>query len=127
MEKIGEELSSDDPELSAYFDHLVPLDHEAGELRLGLEKGHLFAVQLVDAGAVQKMQKATRAVLGENVKLTLVQNSEQANQQRTLSAQKARDRKARYLQAVEAVKTHPRVVEAARIFDAQIKNVTLPE
>ncbi len=127
MAQVGAVIQEQDMELAAYFDHLVPLSHEGDVLRLGMEKGMLFAPQLSTPDALAKMRTAVTRVFGPPAVLELVPNAPEAHADRTLSAQRARDRAARYHAAVQQVRNHPRVVEACRIFGAHIKQVTLPD
>ena len=127
MSVIADKIREDHTELAAYFEQAVPLKADEQCLELGLEKGHLFESQLTSAESISIFEKATIAVCGENATFKLAINCAEASPPRTLSAQRARNRRARHLAAIEEVKRHPRVAEAIEIFAAQVKNVTLPD
>lgn len=127
MAEVGQRLAATDVELAAYFDHLVPLAADGVLLRLGMERGLLFASQLSTPEAKAKIGEAVRQVWGPEAAFELIPNCPDADPERSLSAQKARERAARYQAAIDEVRNHPRVIEACRIFGAQIKNVVVAE
>jgi DNA polymerase-3 subunit gamma/tau len=133
LEKLGvlmellEHVRSKDAALGAYFEQTVPLVADGQLLRLGLERGHVFENQIIDPSAQQVLKEVLEARWGAGAELEIVRNCAQASPQATLAAERQRQRQKRQQEAILAVKSHPKVLEAVRIFGAQIRAVHLPE
>src|SRR5690606_35779107 len=127
MAKITDRLREEDMELSAYLEQTVPLQADGKVLELGLEKGHMFERQLTTDQAIATFERIIKSAWGSEAELKFTRNCAEALPDRTLSAERARERRRVHLAAIEEVKQHPRIQEAVQIFGAQIVNVTLPE
>lgn len=133
QEKLGilmellEQLRTKDAALGAYFEQTVPLVADGKMLRLGLERGHVFENQIIDPNAQQALRDVLHARWGADAVLDIVRNCAQALPQATLAAERQRQRQKRQQEAILAVKSHPKVLEAVRIFGAQIRAVHLPD
>ena len=127
MAELTASIREESIELAAYLEQTVPLSLAESSVTLGLEPGHVFEPQLFQEENQAQILKHARKVWGENGQVELVRGCREATPDRTLSAERARERKAAYVAAIEEVKHHPRVQEAAELFGARVKNVTLPE
>jgi hypothetical protein len=125
--ELSDNVRQRDEELAAYLDQTVPLSRQGNLLRLGLEKGNLFEKQITSEKALRVYTEALKRAWGTDASIELEKNCKEALPSRTLSAARARKRRAEELAAIEAVKQHPRVREAVEIFHAQVKSVSVPE
>jgi hypothetical protein len=126
MAKIGDRIRLSHDDWGAYFEQTVPLIADGKTLSLGLEKGHLFEKQLLSDEGRKIFEHAVRAEWGQGAILELVPRSENAKPPSTLAAERARIRARAHDEAIAQVKSHPRIRDALEIFNAQVKNVTLP-
>jgi len=125
--ELLEQLRVTDAALGAYFEQTVPLIADGTRLQLGLERGHVFENQITDPKAQRALEEVLKARWGANATLEIVRNCAQASPQATLAAERQRQRQKRQQEAISAVKSHPKVLEAIRIFGAQVRAVHLPE
>lgn len=127
MMKITDRVREVDQQVAAYLEQTVPLRADGKILELGLEKGHVFEKQITDTTTKERLNKALLDSWGEGAELILTVGSPGATPEHTVSAERARQRRARELAAIEEVKNHPRVKEAIEIFHAHVKNVIVAE
>lgn len=125
--KITDRVREVDQQVAAYLEQTVPLRADGKVLELGLEKGHVFEKQITDTTTKERLNKALLDSWGEGAELILTVGSPGATPEHTVSAERARQRRARELAAIEEVKNHPRVKEAIEIFHAHVKNVIVAE
>ncbi len=127
MMKITDRVREVDQQVAAYLEQTVPLRADGTVLELGLETGHVFEKQITDQATRQRLEDALKQEWGAEASLVLTVGAKQATPERTVSAERARMRRAQELAAIEEVKNHPRVREAIEIFNAHVKNVTIAE
>ncbi len=127
MMKITDRVRTEDQQVAAYLEQTVPLRADGKILELGLEKGHVFEKQITDPTTKQRLNDALVDLWGEGAELLLTVGSPEAKPERTVSAERARQRRLRELAAIEEVKNHPRVKDAIEIFHAHVKNVIVAE
>ena len=127
MLEVMEHLRIRDAALAAYFEHTVPLVADGTTLKLGLEPSHIFEQQILDDSAKTLLSGILTELWGAAANLEIIRNCAAAKPHATASAERARRRAERQQDAILAVKNHPKVVEACRIFGAHIKSVQLPE
>ncbi len=127
MIEVIDELRAEDAALGAYFEQAVPLVADGTTLKLGIETGHIFETQLTSEDAKDALSRVLIKKWGPEAHLQIVRNCNDARPEGTAAAERVRRRQAAHQAAVAAVKNHPTVVEACRIFGAQIRSVQLPE
>lgn len=127
MMTITERVREKDQQIAAYLEQTVPLQADGKVLELGLEKGHVFERQITDEKTKQLLETVLTNEWGPSAELVFQIGSREATPDRTVSAERARLRRARELAAIEEVKNHPRVREAIEIFHAHVKNVIVAE
>lgn len=127
MAVIAERIRQEHSDWGAYFEQTVPLVADGLTLEIGLEKGHLFETQILSETARGVFEKALHAEWGSNASLKITARSEKASPERTLSAERTRQRRRAHLAAIEQVRHHPRVRDALAILGGQVKNVIIPE
>src|SRR5690606_17051838 len=127
MIEVIDHLRVTEPELSAYFEQTVPLVADKTLLKLGIEPGHIFENQILTNTAQAKLLETLVHVWGSEARLEIVRNCASAHPHATAAQERVRRRAEQHRLNVMAVKTHPKVVEACRIFGAQVKSVQVPE
>lgn len=127
MMAITDRVREKDQQIAAYLEQAVPLNADGKVLELGLEKGHVFEKQITDENTKQLLETVLKKEWGPSAELIFQIGSREATPDRTVSAERARLRRARELAAIEEVKNHPRVKDAIEIFRAHVKNVIVSE
>lgn len=127
MIEAVDQLRLTEPELSAYFEQTVPLVADRVLLKLGIEPGHIFESQILTETAKNALLQALTQIWGPEARLEIVRNCASAHPQATAAAERVRRRAEQHRLAVLAVKAHPKVMDACRIFGAHVKSVQIPE
>jgi len=125
--ELIDRVRTSDKEIAAFLEQTVPLSVSDQLVEIGLEKGHIFEKQITAQATQDLLRKALDDARGPHVKLKVTVASPDATPDRTASAERVRQRRAREILAIEEVKNHPRVREAVEIFRAEIKNVHIPD
>src|SRR5690606_16530431 len=99
--QVAQFVRETETELAAYLEQTVPLRKSGNTLFLGLEKGHLFEQQIKSPRARAAYLEAVKRALGPDALLELELDCKEATHVRTLSAFRARQRRAEQLRAIE--------------------------
>lgn len=125
LRQVADTLRSENPEIAAVLDLVVPLTAEDAVLRLGMEPGFVFEKQLTRRETAEQVEAVARTLWNPELALQLVPNCREATPDKTLATLRTAERERRHAEAVSAVKSHPAVQRAIRVFDARIKEVRI--
>ncbi|HRG99271.1 MAG TPA: DNA polymerase III subunit gamma/tau, partial [Polyangiaceae bacterium] len=114
------------PGLAAHLEHGGPLEASPARLALAYERDAFSAVSVAQPEHQALLLASARAVLGDEVAWVLDTTTPVEALPMSLAGLDAEARRAALERAREAVATHPLVRKAIELFDAELRDVRLP-
>lgn len=119
------------PALRAVLEHAIPLVVTSGRVSLLFESedGHSFlATQATEAEALKVLEDAARQQFGVQTSVSVESGARPSGHAgSTLAGMALESRRAAEALARQSVSMHPLVAAAVRIFNAELREVRLPE
>jgi DNA polymerase-3 subunit gamma/tau len=114
------------PHLAAFLEHAYVLAAGREELRIGFEAGSLAGDQVREPEEFAILEREARAELGPHVRVVVDANVRGAPSA-TVAAIGAEKRASELAAARAAVEAHPLVRKVIELFDAEVREVKVPE
>jgi DNA polymerase-3 subunit gamma/tau len=112
--------------VASVLEHAIPLEIEPAQIRLGFDPSSFLAARASEPEAIEVLTREARAHFGTLTIVTIEPSTKSSNGARPVAAIDAERRMAELARARSAVRTHPVVEEAIRIFGARLEDVKLP-
>jgi DNA polymerase-3 subunit gamma/tau len=121
------ELRQAQAHFASFYEHALPLEVTPARVVVGFEATAAFqAAGASDPAALEALTRAIRAHFGTPTQVDLVLGAKAPPGLRTVAVLDAERRRADLASARAAVAAHPVVLEAIRVFGAQLRDVKLP-
>ncbi len=120
-------VRAENPGLAAHLEHGGPLEASPARLVLAYERDAFSAVSVAQPEHAGLITRAARAVLGEAVEFTLDTSTPADALPFSLAGLDAEARRRALESARAAVASHPLVRKAIELFDADLRDVRLPQ
>jgi DNA polymerase-3 subunit gamma/tau len=115
------------PALASVLDHALPLETTAARFVVGFEPGAAFlGARASEPDALEELTRAVRAHFGAPTSVALDLSARAAAGTKTIASLDSEKHAAELARARAAVEGHPLVLEAVRLFGAQLRDVKLP-
>ena len=123
---IVERVRASDPGLASALEHGVPIETSRARIALGYAPDDLLGHTVSDESAIAKLTRAVQAHFGMVVPVQIDQRH-RGGKIGSVHAIDSAERRAEIAKARAAVEQHPLVRDVVRIFDAELRDVKLPE
>ena len=125
---IVERMRAAQPALASVFEHAIPVEVGAERVLLGFESGAGFlASRANEREVLDALTAAVHGFYGASTPVLILASQKASGGIKTVAALDAEQRALELARARTAVQEHPVVKEALRVFDAQLRDVRLPE
>jgi len=123
---IVDRVRVSDPGLAAALEHAVPIETSRARIALGYAADDLLGETASDERAIAAIARAAQAHFGSVVPVH-VDAKHRAGKAGSVHAIDSAERRAELAEARTAVEQHPLVRDVVRIFDAELRDIKLPE
>jgi len=123
---IVDRVRASDPALASALEHAVPIETSRGRIALGYAPDDLLGETASDERAVAAVARAAQAHFGCVVAVH-VDARHRGGKTGSVHAIDSAERRAEIARARTAVEQHPLVRDVVRIFDAELRDIKLPE
>ena len=114
------------PAVASLYDHAVVLELTKERVRLAYEQNSFLAAQASEPEALDHLTREVRAHFGAPTSVELDLSAKNLIGKATLAGVDAERERARTAAARATALAHPLVVEAIRLFDAEVREIRLP-
>jgi len=123
---IVERIRTSDPMLASALEHAVPIETSRARIALGYAEDDLLGHTVSEEESIAKIARAAQAHFGSVVPVH-VDARHRGVKTGSVHAIDSAERRAELAKARTAVEQHPLVRDVVRIFDAELRDVKLPE
>ena len=123
---ILDRLRVSDPACATLFEHAVPMEISRDRIALGYAATDLLGSRATDDDALAALGRAAQAHFGAKVPIH-VDVKHRGGKTGSVHAIDAAAKRAELVKARAAVENHPLVRDVVRVFDAELRDVKLPE
>ena len=124
---IVERVRAAQPALASVLEHAVPIELHARRAVLGFEAGaSFFAARAGEADSLEALTREIRAHFGAPTQVAVDLSARPSAGLKTVASVDAERRSAELSKARATIEGHPIVLEAVRLFGAQLRDVKLP-
>ena len=123
---ILERMRAGDPGLASALEHAVPVEVSRNRVLLGFAQDDFLGHHASEEAAVAKLVKAVHAHFGASVPVH-IDTKHRGGKIGSVHAIDSAERRADIARARAAVEDHPVVREIVRLFDAELRDIKLPE
>ncbi|HEY1960289.1 MAG TPA: DNA polymerase III subunit gamma/tau [Polyangiaceae bacterium] len=123
---IVERVRTGDPMLASALEHAVPIETSRTRIALGYAEDDFLGHTVNDEASIAKIARAAQAHFGSVVPVH-VDARHRGGKSGSVHAIDSAERRAEIAKARTAVEQHPLVRDVVRIFDAELRDVKLPE
>jgi DNA polymerase-3 subunit gamma/tau len=114
------------PPLASILEHAVPIELGPGQVTLGFPPNSFLGAQAAEAEALDLLTREVRAHFGAPTKVALDLSMRSSANATTLAVVSQETRRDALAKARAAVEAHPLVVDAVKLFGAELREVRLP-
>ncbi|HEY2369713.1 MAG TPA: hypothetical protein VGH87_25115, partial [Polyangiaceae bacterium] len=123
---ILEKVRAGDPGLASALEHAVPVEVTRTRVLVGFAQDDFLGHHASEEASVAKLVKAVHAHFGANVPVQ-IDTKHRGGKVGSVHSIDSAERRAEIAKARAAVEDHPIVRDIVRLFDAELRDIKLPE